>query len=369
MSETENLKTTPLDAMHRELGAKMVPFTGYDMPVQYADGIMKEHLHTREKCGLFDVSHMGQAFVRGSDPKTAFETLVPADLHGLTKGRIRYSLLTNETGGILDDLMITDCGDHLFIVVNAGCKDADFAHIEKSIGDQIELEILHDQALLALQGPASAAVLSRLAPGVEDLKFMTAATFSINGVDCGVSRSGYSGEDGYEISIPGDAVEVIARMLLAEEEVIPVGLGARDSLRLEAGLCLYGSDIDQTTTPIEAGLIWAIDKRRRETGGFPGADIIVDQIANKPSRKRVGILPEGRAPARAHTEITNQSGETIGEITSGGFGPSAGGPVAMGYVSFEHAKVDTPVNLMIRGKAIPAKVVKMPFVTQSYFKP
>ena len=369
MSDTDQLKNTPLDALHRELGAKMVPFAGYDMPVQYPAGIMKEHLHTREKASVFDVSHMGQAYVRGADPHSAFEKLVPADIKGLSEGRIRYSMFTDENGGILDDLMITDCGDHLFIVVNAGCKDADFAHIEKQIGNQVDLDILQDQALIALQGPASATVLARLAPGVEDLKFMTTANFVIDGIDCGVSRSGYSGEDGYEISIPADGVEKITRLLLAEDEIEPAGLGARDSLRLEAGLCLYGSDIETSTTPIEAGLIWAIDKRRRETGGFPGADIILGQIKDGASRKRVGILPEGRAPARAHTEITNNRGDIIGEITSGGFGPSAGGPVAMGYVTIENAKIDTPINLMVRGKAMPAKVVKMPIVKQSYYKP
>jgi len=368
MTETpEDLKYTPLDALHRELGGKMVPFAGYDMPVQY-EGIIAEHQHTREQASLFDVSHMGQAFVRGSSPAVAMESIVPGDLLALGDGDIRYTMFTNDKGGILDDLMITRRGDHLFLIVNAACKEQDFAHIAASLENPDDLEILHDRGLLALQGPKAADVLSRFAPEAAGMGFMTARSLSVGNLTCEVSRSGYSGEDGYEISVSADETEALARLLLNEPEVKAAGLGARDSLRLEAGLCLYGSDIDETTTPIEAGLIWTISKRRRLEGGFPGADIIQQQITEGASRKRVGIKPEGRAPARAHTEITNADGNVIGEITSGGFGPTVSSPVAMGYVETEFAKAETPVNLMVRGKAHPAHVVKMPFAEHRYFK-
>ncbi|NQV46820.1 MAG: glycine cleavage system aminomethyltransferase GcvT [Rhodospirillaceae bacterium] len=368
MSEkTENLKQTPLDALHRELGAKMVPFAGYHMPVQYT-GILAEHTHTREQAGLFDVSHMGQAAIRGKHPATALENLVPGDLRSLDDGYTRYTMLTNDQGGILDDLMVTRRGDHLFIIVNAGCKDADFAHIAANLPPGNELEIMPDRALLALQGPKAAAVLSRYASAARHMMFMTSESLHIGDIPCIVSRSGYTGEDGYEISVPAEQAEQLARMLLDGEEVRPIGLGARDSLRLEAGLCLYGSDIDTTTTPIEAGLIWSISKRRRSEGGFPGAAIIQGQIENGPARKRVGIVPEGKAPARAHTEITDKDGNGIGEITSGGFGPTVGGPIAMGYVATDFAKAGTAVNLMVRGKANPAVVTKMPFAEHHYFK-
>jgi aminomethyltransferase len=363
----QDLKTTPLDALHRELGAKMVPFAGYDMPVQYETGIIAEHNHTRSQASLFDVSHMGQAQLSGDDAAAALETLVPGDIEALTAGKIRYTALTNDAGGIMDDLMVTHGGDHLFLVVNAGNKDADFAHIREHIGDRTELNIMAGRALVALQGPQAAKVLSRLAPEAGNMQFMTAETLDIGGVDCFVTRSGYSGEDGYEISIPGEAAEDVTQRLLGEDEVLPAGLGARDSLRLEAGLCLHGNDIDATTTPIEASLIWTISKRRRAEGGFPGAAVVQDQIANGAPRKLVGILPEGRAPARAHTEITDAGGETVGEVTSGGFGPSVGGPVAMGYVRSDLAKIDTPLNLIVRGKALPAKVIKLPFVPHRYF--
>ena len=368
----QGLKQTPLDALHRELGGKMVPFAGFDMPVQYEAGILKEHLHTREAAAVFDVSHMGQAFLRGDNVQAALETLVPGELQALKEGRTRYTLLTNEAGGILDDLMVTNRGDYLYLVVNAACKEADFAHIEDRIGAETELEILEDRALIALQGPAAAAVLSRHASGVDTMAFMSAATVYIagvsGGVSCFVTRSGYTGEDGYEISAPAADAEALTRLLLDEAEVAPAGLGARDTLRLEAGLCLYGSDIDTQTTPIEAGLAWAVNKRRREEGGFPGDGIILAQLKDGVTKKRVGIKPEGKAPARAHTPIEDSGGNAIGEITSGGYGPSVGGPIAMGYVDAAFSDPDTPVNLMVRGKALAAKVAKLPFVEQRYYK-
>jgi aminomethyltransferase len=368
----QGLKQTPLDALHRELGGKMVPFAGFDMPVQYEAGILKEHLHTREAAAVFDVSHMGQAFLRGDNVQAALETLVPGELQALKEGRTRYTLLTNEAGGILDDLMVTNRGDYLYLVVNAACKEADFAHIEDRIGAETELEILEDRALIALQGPAAAAVLSRHASGVDTMAFMSAATIDIagvsGGVSCFVTRSGYTGEDGYEISAPAADAEALTRLLLDEAEVAPAGLGARDTLRLEAGLCLYGSDIDTQTTPIEAGLAWAVNKRRREEGGFPGDGIILAQLKDGVTKKRVGIKPEGKAPARAHTPIEDSGGNAIGEITSGGYGPSVGGPIAMGYVDAAFSDPDTPVNLMVRGKALAAKVAKLPFVEQRYYK-
>ena len=364
---SEDLKHTPLDALHRELGAKMVGFAGYDMPVQYT-GIIAEHTHTREQCGLFDVSHMGQAEITGSNPIGALESMVPGDLAALADGQMRYTMLTNDDGGILDDLMVTRRGDNLFVIVNAACKDADFAHIAAGLGDGNQLEIMPDLGLLALQGPKAAEVLGRFAPDCQAMSFMTAQPLTIGDIPCVVSRSGYSGEDGYEISVPADQAEALSRLLLGEEEVMAAGLGARDSLRLEAGLCLYGSDIDETTTPIEAGLIWTISKRRRAEGGFPGASVIQEQIENGVKRKRVGILPDGKAPARAHTEVADKDGNIIGEVSSGGFGPTVGGPIAIGYVKTEFIKADTPVDLMVRGKPNPGKVVKMPFAEHHYFK-
>ncbi len=362
-----NLKRTPLDALHRRLGARMVPFAGYEMPVQYG-GILGEHLHTREQAGLFDVSHMGQAAIRGDDPVAAMEALVPGDLAALEDGQIRYTLLTNEQGGILDDLMVTRRGDHLFLVVNAACKEQDFGHIEAHLSTGNSLEIMPDRGLLALQGPAAADALSRLAAAARHLQFMTSETLHIGDIPTIVSRSGYSGEDGYEISVAADQTEALAHMLLDQPEVEPAGLGARDSLRLEAGLCLYGSDIDETTSPVEAGLLWSISKRRRTEGGYPGAAVIQDQIENGTARKRVGIRPDGKAPARAHTEIMDKNGNLIGEITSGGFGPTVGGPIAMGYVASDFAKIDTKIDLSIRGKPLPARIVKMPFTPHRYIK-
>ena len=374
---SDNLKTALYD-LHVELGAKIVPFAGYDMPVQYPLGVLGEHNHTRQKAGLFDVSHMGQAILTAADKNTniaaLFETLVPGLLLNLKDGQMRYSLLMAQDGGILDDLMITRIAndengyERLFLVVNAGCKDADFEHISSSLAGQATLEIL-DRALIALQGPKAAEILTRHLPDVAIQPFMSMSFTELDGIDLIISRCGYTGEDGYEISLPNDKAITFAKILLTHEEVAAIGLGARDSLRLEVGLCLYGHDIDISTTPVEANLMWAIGKRRREEGGFPGADIVQQQLANGVSRKRVGILPEGRAPAREHTEIYSKTGNKIGEITSGGFGPTFGAPVAMGYVATEFADIGTEVDLMVRGKARPAKIAKMPFVSQNYYKP
>lgn len=365
--DTQNLKSTPLEALHREYGAKMVPFAGYAMPVQYKAGVLQEHLHTRAQAGLFDVSHMGQARLHGAKAAEAMETLVPGDIAGLGAGNMRYTLFTNDQGGILDDLMVTHCGDTLYVVVNAACKDADFAHMKARLPDTT-LEIIEDHALLALQGPKAAEVLARYVPAVRHMVFLTGATFHVNDVPCFITRSGYTGEDGFEISIPAREADGFARLLLSEDEVMPIGLGARDSLRLEAGLCLYGNDIDQTTTPIEAALNWTIGKRRRQEGGFPGADVILGQIKDGTARKRVGLVPEGRAPARAGTEIQDLDGGAAGTVTSGGFGPTVDGPIAMGYLRTDLATPGTRINLMVRGKALPAEVVKPPFIKRNYVK-
>jgi len=373
-SISDTLNKTPLHGLHVALGGRMVPFAGYEMPVQYRDGILKEHLQTRESAGLFDVSHMGQAVLHGDgDVAAALETLVPADIKALTPGQMRYTQLLNDRGGILDDLMVTcpaepDRQDELGLVVNAACKEADFALIERALAGRATLRRLDDRSLVALQGPKASDVLSRFAPAVATMPFMSSAAVTIDGIEMTVSRSGYTGEDGYEISVPDADADAFARGLLELPEVAPIGLGARDSLRLEAGLCLYGHDIDETTTPIEAALTWSVGKRRREEGGFPGATVIQTQLADGVTRKRVGLLPEGRAPAREGTSITDADGNEIGRVTSGGFGPSLGGPMAMGYVAIGHAKPDTPVNLIVRGKVLPATVAKMPFVPQSYYR-
>lgn len=364
---------TPLDALHRELGGKMVPFAGYDMPIQYSTGIMKEHTHTRTHAGLFDVSHMGQVRLVGENAAKAMESLVPVDVVGLGVNRQRYALFTNDQGGILDDLMITNAGDHLFIVINAACRAQDVAHMRNHLADRCEaIEELSDRALLALQGPEAAAVMGRLAPELTQLVFMTAAWVEIAGADCFVTRSGYTGEDGFEISVPADKAESLARTLLDQDEVAPIGLGARDSLRLEAGLCLYGNDIDTTTTPVEASLLWALSKVRRSggerEGGFPGAAVILRQITEGVSRKRVGIQPGGRAPVREGAELVDLAGKSVGKVTSGGFGPTVGGPVAMGYVETAHAKVGTELQALVRGKPHPVTVAKLPFVQQRYYR-
>jgi len=371
-----NLKQTPLHALHVELGGKMVPFAGYEMPVQFK-GVLAEHIHVREAAGLFDVSHMGQAFIIGPDHDTSakfLETLVPGDILGLAPGGMRYSMLLAEDGGILDDLMITRAGSEdyagwIYVVVNAACKDADFAHICAALPEGLELDIADSKALLALQGPKAVEVLANLAPEAGELSFMNGKRMEIAGIEgCIVSRSGYTGEDGFEISVPGDEAENLARMLLKSPDVEPIGLGARDSLRLEAGLCLYGHDIDRATTPVEAALTWAIGKRRREEGGFPGADKILGQISNGAPRKRVGLVFEDRAPAREGAKILSEAGDEIGAVTSGTFGPSVGAPVAMGYVAKEFAKADTPVGVDVRGKVRAAKVSKMPFISKRYQK-
>jgi aminomethyltransferase len=366
MTETP-LQRTPLHSLHLGLGAKMVPFAGYDMPVQYPAGIMAEHLHTRAKAGLFDVSHMGQVRLGASGAAEALERLVPGDIKALAPGRMRYTLFTNERGGILDDLMATAAGDHLFLVVNAARKAQDIAHLQRHLG-AAAVTPLADRALLALQGPAAAAVLERFAPGAPALSFMSGAPLAVDGVACFVTRSGYTGEDGFELSVPADAAERLARRLLAEPEVMPVGLGARDSLRLEAGLCLHGHDIDETTTVIEADLGWAIQKRRRVEGGFPGAEVVQREMAAGAARKRVGIRPEGRAPAREGTEIIDDAGASVGRITSGGFGPSADGPIAMGYVAAAKAALGTPLKLLVRGTPRPARIVPLPFVPHRYHR-
>jgi aminomethyltransferase len=366
---TQGLKSTPLHGLHVELGARMVPFAGYSMPVQYKAGILEEHRHTRAAAGLFDVSHMGQAYLQGADAAAALETLVPGDIAGLAPGQMRYTLLLDENAGIIDDLMATrpDEGSGLvFLVVNAACKEGDFAHIAARLGGRARLFPLEDRGLLALQGPKAEAVLERLAPGIGQLGFMHARRARVDGIDCFLSRSGYTGEDGFEISVPADAAEALARRLLAEPEVAPIGLGARDSLRLEAGLCLWGHDIDRTTTPVEAQLAWAIGRRRRAEGGFPGHAVVMRQLGHGPPRRRVGLIPDGRAPAREGTLIADAAGRTIGRVTSGGFGPTLGGPLAMGYVEAAHAAAGTPVALVVRGKPLPARVAPMPFVPHGY---
>lgn len=367
------LKQTPLFDLHNELGARMVPFGGYEMPVQYPLGVKKEHIHTREKAGLFDVSHMGQVKLHGANAAKALEALVPVDIIDLPAGKQRYALFTNEQGGVMDDLMVTNHGDYLYVVVNAACKEQDIAHMRANLGDGVELEVMDDAALVALQGPEAAAVMARFAPDTADMVFMDARAVKVDGVECLVSRSGYTGEDGFEISIPSAEAERICRLLLNESEVEAIGLGARDSLRLEAGLCLYGHDIDTTTTPLEASLIWAISKVRRadgeRAGGFPGADIILGQIANKDwTRKRVGLVAEGRAPIREGAELFDADGNKIGVVTSGTFGPTAEKPVAMGYVATEFSALETQVFASVRGKQLPMIVAKMPLVEQRYYR-
>jgi aminomethyltransferase len=364
------LKRTPLYALHKELSARLVPFAGYEMPVQYPTGILAEHAHTRSAAGLFDVSHMGQVRLTakpGQNAATALETLVPGDIAGLAPGQQRYTQFTNEAGGILDDLMVTSTGDHLLVVVNAACKDADLAHMQKHLAATCEVEPTFSRGLLALQGPLASQALARLAPAVASLKFMAGAFAMIDGARCYITRSGYTGGDGFEISTPADRTEAIARQLLAQPEVKPIGLGARDSLRLEAGLCLYGHDIDTTTTPIEAGLLWSIGKERRAQGGFPGAAIVQKQIAEGAPRKRVGLLPDGKAIAREGAEIAI-AGKIMGEVTSGGFAPTLGRAVAMGYVGRANSANGTKVELMVRGKPVPAEIVPMPFVKHAYYR-
>ena len=350
----------------------MVPFAGYEMPVRYPSGIMAEHRHTRRYAGLFDVSHMGQARLSGEHAAAALETLVPADVVGLAVNRQRYALFTNDSGGILDDLMIGNAGDHFLLVINAACKESDTAHLRTHLGDRCRIEALEDRALLALQGPQAGAVLCDLAPDTAEMVFMETRSVAIAGVECFVARSGYTGEDGFEISLLVEHAEQVARTLLAHAAVQPVGLGARDSLRLEAGLCLYGHDIDASTTPVEANLKWAIPKVRRSggdrAGGFPGADIILAQLASGAPRQRVGIRPAGKAPVREGVELVDAGDRTVGQVTSGGFGPSVGGPVAMGYVDTPHAAPGTSLQAIVRGKAQPVTVTGLAFVEHHYYR-
>ena len=374
MTPVAPLLKTPLYDLHVELGARMVPFAGYSMPVQYPAGLMAEHLHTRAAAGLFDVSHMGQLRLEGSGAAVAFESLVPVDVIDLAVGKQRYGLLLNDAGGIMDDLMFFNTGNGIFIIVNGACKTVDLAHIQQKIGSICDVIPMPDMALLALQGPQAVTALSRLAPGVEKLVFMTGGRFAVAGCDCFLTRSGYTGEDGFEISVHADQADRLARALLAQPEVKPVGLGARNSLRLEAGLCLYGNDIDETTTPIEASLNWAIQKVRRaggaRAGGFPGAEKILMQLdsAKTLTRKRVGLKALERVPVRDHTALHSPNGELIGEVTSGLLGPSINQPVAMGYVGPELSAMGSLVNAMVRGKTVPMQVCTMPFVPTNYFR-
>jgi aminomethyltransferase len=376
-SDNSPLKRTPLHALHLARGGKMVPFAGYEMPVQYAAGVLREHLRTRVSAGLFDVSHMGQIALRPksgqvADAALALERLVPQDLLGVAPGRQRYAQFTNEAGGILDDLMVAKFGDHLFLVVNAACKEADEAHLRAHLSDVCDIDSLADRALIALQGPKAESVLTKFCADAAAMKFMDAGPRRVGDVDCFVSRSGYTGEDGFEISVPAEHAEALATALLDNAEVMPIGLGARDSLRLEAGLCLYGHDIDTTTTPVESALEWSVQKSRRaggaREGGFPGAEKIRAQFAQGASRRRVGLRPEGRAPVREGASLfaDEASSEPIGKVTSGGFGPSLNAPVAMGYLPTSLAIVGTTVFAEVRGQRLPLKITATPFVQNTY---
>ncbi|MBH2008497.1 MAG: glycine cleavage system aminomethyltransferase GcvT [Xanthomonadaceae bacterium] len=375
MSATAPLLTTPLNALHIELGARMVPFAGYSMPVQYPAGLMAEHLHTRQAAGLFDVSHMGQLHLVGRDAAAAFETLMPVDVIDLPVGKQRYGLLLNDEGGIIDDLMFFNKGNgEIFVIVNGACKVGDIAHLQERIGMRCQVVPMPDHALLALQGPQAATALARLAPGVEQLVFMTGGNFTIAGCTCFVTRSGYTGEDGFEISVPATQAETLARTLLAQPEVKPIGLGARNSLRLEAGLCLYGNDMDTTTTPVEAGLNWAIQKVRRtggaRAGGFPGADKVLAQLDNPASltRKRVGLVATERVPVREPAVLENMDGQEIGQVTSGLLSPSLNQPIAIAYVGPDYTATGAEIFAMVRGKPVPMKVSTTPFVPTRYYR-
>ena len=375
-ADTQNLLKTPLDELHVELGGRMVPFAGYSMPVQYPTGIMTEHQHTRDHAGLFDVSHMGQAWLIGPDHETtarALEALVPSNMVELARGKQRYTVLLNDEGGIVDDLMVTrplaeDRDGQLFIVVNASRKDVDYALLREKLPESVRLELVEDRALIALQGPEAVAVVAAHAPAVAELGFMEADFMEFDGIACHISRSGYTGEDGVEMSVPAGAAEAIAKALLADERVKPIGLGARDSLRLEAGLCLYGHDLDETTSPVEGSITFAMQKRRREEGGFPGAARIQKELAEGTSRIRVGFRLDGKAPAREGAEIRLGDGTVIGTVTSGGFAPTLGAPIAMGYVDAAHSEIGTKVNLVVRNRELPAEVAAMPFVQQRYYR-
>lgn len=375
--DKDSLKRTPLYDLHVSLGGKMVPFAGYDMPVQYPAGVLKEHLHTRASAGLFDVSHMGQLALRPKsgrieDAARALERLVPQDILAIAPGRQRYAQFTNTDGGILDDLMVASFGDHLFLVVNAACKTEDEAHLRANLSDDCVIESLEGRALIALQGPKAESALAKLCAEAPAMTFMDAGPHKVDGLDCFVSRSGYTGEDGYEISVPAADAERLARTLLENPDVMPIGLGARDSLRLEAGLCLYGHDIDTATTPVEAALEWSVQKSRRSggarAGGFPGADKILVHFGHGASRRRVGLRAEGRAPVREGALLFADSagGAPIGQVTSGSFGPSLNAPVAMGYVPKAMSALDTKIFAELRGQRLPLTVAAMPFVKNTY---
>jgi glycine cleavage system T protein (aminomethyltransferase) len=375
--DKSQLKRTPLHALHLARGGKMVPFAGYDMPVQYAAGVLREHLHTRNSAGLFDVSHMGQIALRPKSGKVedaalALERLVPQDIVGVAPGRQRYAQFTNGQGGILDDLMVANFGSHLFLVVNAACKAEDEAHLRTGLSDTCVIEPLANRALIALQGPKAESVLAKLCPDAPAMRFMDAGPRRVDGIDCYVSRSGYTGEDGFEISVPAERTDALASALLENSDVLPIGLGARDSLRLEAGLCLYGHDIDATTTPVEGALEWSVQKSRRQggarAGGFPGADRILSELANGAPRRRVGLRPEGRAPVREGAPLFADAASSaqIGAVTSGGFGPSVNAPVAMGYLPSSHAAPGSLVFAELRGQRLPLLIAPMPFIPNAY---
>lgn len=374
-NDTE-LKQIPLHDLHVELGARMVPFAGYSMPVQYKAGIMAEHQHTRAKAGLFDVSHMGQAFLIGPDHETtarALEALTPSNFVELKPGKQRYTVLLNDSGGIIDDIMVTrsispEDDGRLMLVVNAARKDVDYAHFREKLPDNVTLEVVEDRALIAVQGPEAVAAVASHAPKAADLGFMEASSMEFDGIDCHIGRAGYTGEDGVEMSVPAGAAEAIARALLADDRIEPIGLGARDSLRLEAGLCLYGHDIDETTSPVEGNITFCMQKRRREEGGFPGAQRIQGELANGSAKIRVGLSLDGKAPAREGAEIALPGGDVIGSVTSGGFAPTIGAPIAMGYVPAEHAAVGTSLELIVRNRRLPATVSDMPFVPNRYYR-
>ncbi|MFO0107103.1 MAG: glycine cleavage system aminomethyltransferase GcvT [Burkholderiales bacterium] len=374
MTAASDLLTTPLNALHIELGARMVPFAGYSMPVQYPAGLVAEHHHTRSAAGLFDVSHMGQLRLTGPDAAAAFESLMPVDVIGLGVHKQRYGLLLNNEGGIIDDLMFVNRGEDIFVIVNGACKHGDLAHIQQRIGSRCTVEPQFDRALLALQGPQAVSALQRLVPGVEQLVFMTGMAATLEGADLYITRSGYTGEDGFEISLPAHAADAFARALLAQPEVKPIGLGARNSLRLEAGLCLYGNDIDNTTTPVEANLNWAMQKVRRtggaRAGGFPGTDKILSQLDGTfpAQRLRVGLVGLERVPVREHVDLHNDAGQKVGEVTSGLLAPTADQPVALAYVQAEYAASGTRLNAMVRGKSVPMQVSPLPFVPNRYVR-
>ena len=374
MTAAADLLKTPLYDLHVELGARMVPFAGYSMPVQYPAGLITEHKHTRESAGLFDVSHMGQLTLSGADAAAAFESLMPVDVIGLGVNKQRYGLLLTDEGTIIDDLMFVNRGDHIFVIVNGACKAGDIAHMQAKIGSRCTITPLPERALLALQGPKAVDALQRLVPGVEKLVFMTGGAFTWNGADLYITRSGYTGEDGFEISVHQDQAEVLARAILAQPEVAPIGLGARNSLRLEAGLCLYGNDIDTTTTPVEAALNWAMQKVRRtggeRAGGFPGASTILAQLdgTQPATRKRVGLIAKERVPVREPAQLENMDGQVIGQVTSGLLGPSINQPIAMGYVETDYAAIGTEIFAIVRGKPVPMEVCAMPFVPNHYYR-